>query len=382
MSDFRSAYFRDPKIKDPIYDLSLPFADYILQYQTIIDRSRLDSNPNRELALQANLPFELRPDPDTAKRIKYGALLVHGLFDSPFIMRDVGEQLKKQGILVRAILLPGHGTVPGALLNSTYQQWMQAITYGVHTLKQEVDKLLLVGLSTGGGLSVYHALMNANIEALILFSPAFKINSLIDFSANWHRCISWAWEKAKWGYIAPEEADYAKYTSFPYNSVYQVYQLIQAIKKLSQTRTLSCPVLMGLTWEDKIVKASTAIHQFRRWPNEKNRLILYSKDPKRYLEKRIISRNAIYPEMNISSIAHAAIPVSPTNSHYGMHGDWPLASHIDPSHYQYASLDKIDELFYSYLYRVGLVRLRHRRLTFNPDFDFLASQINEFIACL
>jgi len=127
MSD--SALYQDPGLKYPIYDLNLSFADYILQCKDLIRKTRRDlaNSPDPEKIIEDNSPFELIPKSAGNKKIRYGALLIHGLLDSPFVMRDIGAELQEQGLLVRSILLPGHGTVPGALLNVTYEDWLQAL---------------------------------------------------------------------------------------------------------------------------------------------------------------------------------------------------------------------------------------------------------------
>src|SRR5437016_3635977 len=96
--------FQDPKIQYPIYDLDLNFDDYIKQSRAIIATNRQHIDKYKEIVINANTPYELKPS-QTAKN---GVLLIHGLLDSPFIMRDIGERLQSKGLLVRSIMLPGH----------------------------------------------------------------------------------------------------------------------------------------------------------------------------------------------------------------------------------------------------------------------------------
>lgn len=294
---------QDPHVDHPIHDLSLNFADYIQKTRAIIEQTRVDlkDNPDAERIIEANSPFELYPDRPTGnQKIKYGALLIHGLFDSPLIMHDIGEFLQSQGILARGILLPGHGTVPGALLNIDYHDWLQAVHYGIETLARDVDHIFLVGYSTGASLAIYHARKDSRIAGLILTSPAFKIRSIIDFTANWHRLISWAWERAKWLHIGKDN-DYAKYQSFPFNAVYQVYRLTNEIKKLNSNNPLKCPMLMALSQDDKTVSAQASIKYFKQLTNPKNCLILYGNQAGYSNDVRILRRGTAYPELHINS---------------------------------------------------------------------------------
>src|SRR5438045_615770 len=83
---------------------NLAFADYIKKTKAIIAKTRLDLDNQPELIVEANSPFELRPK----KFARNGILLIHGLFDSPGLLKDMGQHFYQHDFLVRAILLPGH----------------------------------------------------------------------------------------------------------------------------------------------------------------------------------------------------------------------------------------------------------------------------------
>ena len=112
-----------------------PFATYIKETREMMIKARVDvHDDNRDVVLKANMPFELRPDEGSfpkGKDGKYrkGILLIHGLSDSPYLFQPLARHLQKQGFFVRALLLPGHGTVPGDLLGIRYQEWIRAVQY-------------------------------------------------------------------------------------------------------------------------------------------------------------------------------------------------------------------------------------------------------------
>src|SRR5262249_43499519 len=146
-----SAPFEESTLAYPVHDSRLPFSEYINNCRTLIQDRRPDlqvPSSNAGLILEANTPFELYPTGSDSKKLKYGALLVHGLFDCPFSLRDIGLQLQKQGVLCRSILLPGHGTKPSDLLHISYEDWIESVRFGVESLKSEVDQIFLIGYST------------------------------------------------------------------------------------------------------------------------------------------------------------------------------------------------------------------------------------------
>ncbi len=367
--------YQDPKTQHPIADLNLPFTDYITQCQKLILNTRIDLSDNNEKILTANSPFELKPTQSNGQ----GILLIHGLLDTPFIMRDIGDQLQAQGFLVRAILLPGHGTVPGDLLSVQYQDWLQAVRYGIASFDKNIKKIYLAGFSTGAALALYYALNQANIAGVILLSPAIKIRSAFDFSANWHRCISWKWEQAKWLHTTNED-DYAKYQSIPFNAAYQVYKLTQLIKKISLTSHAGCPLFFILSLADATVSAKAAIHYFQRYLQPKNRLLLYAKGKNHAQDPNTLVRSSIYPELNIQEFSHIALPIAPWNPHYGQQGDYPPTSLNEKNNLLRGTYNGLTKKIYDALYQYKLTRHKRIRLSFNPDFEFMLTEMKKFIS--
>lgn len=383
MFDKQSKLFTDPKIVYPIYNLNLNFTDYIEQCKLLITNTRVDLKQNTaQQIIDANTPFELQPSHNQKTKLKYGALLIHGLLDSPFQLRDIGLDLQSQGTLVRSILLPGHGTVPGALLNVDYHQWLQTVRYGIATLAKEVEQIFLVGNSTGASLSLYQAALDGTkIAGIILLSPALKIRSLFAPISNWYRPLSQFWKRAAWLNIDPEETiDYTKYRSVALNAVYQVYKLSQEINKNPSFSEPTCPLFFALSQDDKIVCAETIINYFHQHTNPKSRLLLYSNQTTLFNDSRIVIRPAAYPDLNIKNFSHITIPIDPNNLHYGKNGDFRDASHVETkSNIVFGEYNRIELIINKLLCQFNLTKISYQRLTFNPDFYFLTQSINQFI---
>lgn len=378
-------FFQDPKIDYPINHSNLNFSDYINLNKQIIANHHFDLNHSIDLIIEANSPYELRPNPPIFSekhpdKIKYGALLIHGLLDTPFIMKDVGMSLQSQGMLVRSLLLPGHGTVPGALLNVSYKDWLKTIQYGVASLSKEVEHILLVGFSTGAALSLYHSLQNpSQILGIIMASPAFKINSRFAFANNWHRTISWRHSRSKWLFIG-QEFDYTKYRSIPFNAVSQVYKLTKAIKKIDHKKQPTFPLFMTLSFDDLIVSSKVSIEYFLGLKNPNNKMILYKTGSHNFNDSRIIVQNSSYPELRIINFSHISLLIAPNNPHYGKSGDYPFASRVDEQlNVTYSALDKPRAILYDRLYKLKLIPHRRERLTFNPNFDFMMGEMVDWI---
>ena len=104
-----------------------------------------------------NRTHEIVPDGE----ITGGALLVHGLTDSPYSMRAAAEALKARGYYSLALRMPGHGTVPAGLTTAVWEDWLAAVRVGVRRVRRRIGPakpLVLVGYSNGGALVLKYAL--------------------------------------------------------------------------------------------------------------------------------------------------------------------------------------------------------------------------------
>ncbi|MCX5784205.1 MAG: alpha/beta fold hydrolase [Elusimicrobia bacterium] len=121
-----------------------------------------------------NLPFLLAHGAKTRNTV----VMIHGLTDSPWFMRKLGEILYEQGYNVVSLLLPGHGTKPEDLLTATKQQWQQEVDRGLGIAAGLGERISLAGFSTGGALSLDALRRHPELKAdkLFLFSPALAIN--------------------------------------------------------------------------------------------------------------------------------------------------------------------------------------------------------------
>ncbi|MCK5360061.1 MAG: alpha/beta hydrolase, partial [Gammaproteobacteria bacterium] len=66
-------------------------------------------------------------------------LLLHGLSDSPYSLRNIAQSLHKQGYYVLGLRMPGHGTIPSGLVHSTWQDMAAAVKLAAHHLHQNLD---------------------------------------------------------------------------------------------------------------------------------------------------------------------------------------------------------------------------------------------------
>lgn len=368
----------------PNKDSSLSFAEYIAKTREQIIERRPDlqtPNPNAETIINANSPFELIPAQPIrhGKKYKYGVLMVHGLLDSPFSVRDVGKHLQNQGMLCRSVLLPGHGTMPSDLLEISYEDWINVVSYGIASLQKEVEHIYILGYSTGATLAAYHATKNSAIAGIIVLSPAIKVKAPIRYLLNWHYLMKRFKNHRDWLYHC-EEVDYAKYLSIPYNAIAQVNQLTDELYQLGKSHRLTCPIFMAVSANDETISSHAAINYFKNHHNHRSQLIIYREHPITEADMRIINRSSIYPPFKIKQFSHVSLPFPAMNPHYGQEGDYVYAAHAANSEDSvFGAYNNVDVRMYDLLYSLGITKVRRRELTYNPDFDFMINKISDFV---
>jgi carboxylesterase len=102
----------------------------------------------------------------------HGALVVHGFTGNPGSMRGVAEALAAAGFHVEMPLLPGHGTTVDDMLPTRWADWAAAAEAAYQTLAARAQKVVVVGLSMGGALTLRLGADHPEIAGLVCINPA------------------------------------------------------------------------------------------------------------------------------------------------------------------------------------------------------------------
>jgi alpha-beta hydrolase superfamily lysophospholipase len=382
----------------------------------------------RHLPRNWNRTFELVP-----KNIRGGALLLHGLTDSPYSLRRIGEILYARGFYVLGLRLPAHGTIPGALTKVHWEDWMAASRIGAIHVRERIGPkrpFVVCGYSNGGALAVNYsldALVDASLprpDRLLLFSPEIGIMK-IALVANAHKLFSFLpyFAQAKWQSIEPEFDPY-KYNSFSMNAAQQAYDLTIALQRQVEAMRRAGrfadfpPTLAFLSWIDATVETSATINRlFDRLENEgselvifdvnrSNRLAPFLKAANRAPLERIFARSDLPYRLTIItnvagnsegvakrtkaprssavdstdlgmawprgvySLSHVAIPFAPDDPVYGAGENAGVA-------YGGLPLGRLQARGETHLLIAPISRLM--RLRYNPFFEYMAQRVIEEI---
>ena len=233
-----------------------------------------------------NRTFELKNAHPAA-----GILLLHGMSDSPYSLRALGQCLHENGAWVLGLRLPGHGTIPSGLVRITWEDLAAAVRLAMRHMRSQLgDKpIYMIGYSTGGALAVQYALDQMDgrgnlpaVDRIVLISPAIGVTPMAAMAVWQARLGRWlAIDKLSWNSIQPEYNSY-KYNSFAINAGVQVFRLTTAIqqrlKKANQNGELTRfpPVLTFQSVVDATVSAPAVITGlYRHLANPDNELVLF-----------------------------------------------------------------------------------------------------------
>jgi esterase/lipase len=325
--------------------------------------------------LEANTPFQWYPANWQDQPVKRGVLLLHGILDSPYSLRAIGQIFLEKSYLVRSILLPGHGTHPEDLLQVSHQDWINSAYQAIEALQQTVDEVILVGFSSGASLALSHAHLTPNLKGMILISPAFRLAEKLAAFTKFIVPLGKVWHELR------EEIDYAKYRSISYHLAAEAYKLSRVNKKMTRRYPLQCPILMVLSDTDETVKTHAALDFFNQQAFSQDECIIYSRRPDRYLAppRPLTLRRSNLPLYNILDYSHVCLPIAPDDPHYGLHGDYIPPLHLENTSNKRKSKSPAKKIMLGALTKENLKRYCMRRLLFNPDFAFLKQRIESFI---
>jgi esterase/lipase len=337
--------------------------------------------------VEESAPFELTPSVDCpkgeGKKYRRGILLTHGLKGTPYSMRALGQFFQENCFKVMAILLPGHATRPGDLLEVTWADWMKAEAFGTDKIASEVETLYLGGFSAGGTTSIYQGLSDPRVKGLFLFSPAIRISSLASL-AIFPKAIHWAMPRAKWADLMPDEDRY-QYESFSFNAIRQIDVFIKKMQSALTKQTVTQPVFMAISEEDSTVSTPASLAFFEQASNPLNRMIFYSTNRKSFSNKRsqIEIVESVFKNQHIIGSAHTAIILPPDDPHFGRDAN-PAAClryfNVEPKKYLLCKDKKED--FLGETTDENLKKGVIRRLMYNPNFDTLKISLKRFIDSL
>jgi esterase/lipase len=371
---------RHTRVEASTFDFATgTFDDYIAYTRRLMLEARTDAPSDTALANLA--PFVLEPEASCPRaesgKFEKGAVLIHGLFDSPYSMRAFGESLRAQCFYVLGLLLPDHGTRPGDFLDAHWQDWADATHFASDQLALHAEALYLSGHSAGGTLALLESARNPEVDALVLFAPALAITPAAKY-ARYVALIGKAFNGAAWYEVQPDEAVY-RYESITFISAAETFALIEATKAELAAQRRQVPIFMVASLQDNTVSAQEIIDFMDASTHPQSRLLLYSQYPYPARENmEVVISNA--PEQRVLSVSHLGLMTPASHPHYGRGGAYRHCGHYgNAENPLYVQCKSGRRAFYGEATADNLSQGVLERIMFNPFYDAMLASMQEFL---
>jgi carboxylesterase len=212
--------------------------------------------------------------PKLYKGGKTGVLLIHGFTGAPYELAPLAEYLHEQGFTVYQARVAGHGSSPENLNELEYDEWYDSVKYGYFVLKNNCDKVIVLGQSMGALVAV-NTVVNNGADGLIMLAPCIEVSSsLAPFSRYIKRFKKYEDKK-----IDEQYKDFF-YDLYPLASVEQLVNFSIYTRRLA--KDINIPVLMFQHKNDKVVRADSAADFFKRISSKDKKAVFYEKDKSGY----------------------------------------------------------------------------------------------------
>ncbi len=233
-----------------------------------------------------NRSFELTSSPAVG-----GVLLLHGMSDSPYSLRALGEALNLRGYRVLGLRLPGHGTAPSGLRHVTSQDMAAAVNLGMEHLASNLGSkpIHIIGYSVGASLALNFTLdaIEERIApiptSLVLISPAIGVHPAAALAGVKNIAAALPGLGGLAYLTVMAEFDPYKYNSFATNAGSQVHRMtrdvdrrIQALARDPAAVDKLPPILVLKSTVDSTVTTDAVVDNLlMRLPVGRNELVLF-----------------------------------------------------------------------------------------------------------
>lgn len=223
----------------------------------------------KEEIKESNLPFFY------PSQGKGAALLIHGFTGNPRNLRKLAQYLSQRGISCYGVRLAGHGSRVENLSETSFRDWQESVRLGFNRLKDEYEKISLVGLSFGGNLAINLAACYPNqIKRLVTIGTPTKIyferltKVVVPVAKKFMKYHTKRWV-AKIRNITLDEA--VAYPIMPLDSLLQFMRFIDQFTK-KELRGVTIPTLITHSKRDIVIPPESANYLYQNLGSKQKEL--------------------------------------------------------------------------------------------------------------
>ena len=210
-----------------------------------------------------------------------GCLVLHGFTSCSDSVNRIPVRLIEHGIPFCMPILRGHGTEPADLLGVTWHDWFADAQTAYVTLLQDVEQVLVVGLSMGALLALHLAAARPQTTAgVVALAPAMRFyskrvaysNYIAPFKPMWgdpQRDPGAGWDDPELG------RRHGNYLQFPVRTFTSLYRYAQIVEQ--QLPRVTAPALIIHSHADKTIPPQAAEAVFAQINSTDKQLIWFDR---------------------------------------------------------------------------------------------------------
>lgn len=193
---------------------------------------------------------------------KAGCLLIHGFGGDYEEVRHLAEYLENKGYYVLCPPLKGHTGIRKDLVGVTYSQWIKSAEKDLSSLKENFEKVFIVGFSMGGLIGI-NLCEKYELDGLITLNTPIYYWDIKNIISN----VITDFREKDFENIKRYMRSSGK---FPISALYNFRRLLSITK--SKLSKVHCPMLIIQARDDDTVRVSSAKYIFGRISSKNKKL--------------------------------------------------------------------------------------------------------------
>jgi carboxylesterase len=184
-----------------------------------------------------------------------GILLLHGLSGTPEEVKPLGDFLAQQGISTLAPWLSGHGTSPGDLAKTTWQDWAMDAGEAYENIRGYCSKVFVAGLSMGADLAL-HLASHFPVAGVISMAAPVRISDFRFNGIAFFRFLQWRTSDLAGGIRDPQAPPHLTYPYVATKSLYELKKFMSHVRE--DLPYITAPALVVQGRRDSMVPPANA----------------------------------------------------------------------------------------------------------------------------
>jgi len=236
------------------------------------------------------LPVSKKTEPDNIPRMAYqkgpkkagekdpiGVLVLHGFTSHIHCVDPILPGLDEMGVPYRFPILKGHGTRPEDMENATADDWYKDAENALLDLYKDAEKVIVVGLSMGGAMSLDLAAYHRDkVAGVVAIAAAVKVaDPLAPLSPLLAGLVRFWPSPGAFNDKELEKKENKNYNKFSTKAFASLYRYIKGTK--NRLSFIKAPILILQSKKDTVVSPDSAKIIYSKVSSKEKQIVWFEK---------------------------------------------------------------------------------------------------------